>query len=626
MTRYDRLLLATARICLALVCLMPLVVSYSTIYPFVVGKALFARSLVEVALGAWLLLAWRVPGYRPRPSVILLALLAWLAVSALASFAGVNPTRSLWSDYARMHGVVELAHWFGFILVAAAVFRTIPSWRRLLAVNLAVGAVVSALGLAQYLGLVDWIFIFSTAQRAGSTLGSGLYLGAYAAMNAGLGAALLFLPWRGGRYWRGYWIRCLLAGVVALDLAGLWFSATRSGFLGVVVMALVFAGGALLLERRRIVVRGALGLLAALVLVASVGLLSGAMGVTADYDVMLRRLSSAASGDDNSIRHRLGTLRVGLEGYRERPALGWGPENYRSAWGRHITSEEYSGRIVDQAHNKAVDTLVATGTVGFFIYVLLWLALALTAARLALDREGPDRRFALAMAAALAGYLAISLFLFDTQSFMLQFALLAAFFASQEFDRAGLLAAWPAVVQRFARRLDGLARRRLALPAVSLVVAALVVFSLAQWSVRPFLAAQNMKLEETWALTLMEARRSYQIFPPLAAHRRYAMMINTINAMDSLPEHEVDFAMEYIGDEIRLALAEEPDNWYAHYLAAEFYRAAARRDERHTPLAEHHAGELERIGPDSPYLERTAAAEGISGSASSPTGVDRKGQ
>ena len=187
MTHYDRLLLATARICLALVCLMPLVVSYSTIYPFVVGKALFARSLVEVALGAWLLLAWRVPGYRPRPSVILLALLAWLAVSALASFAGVNPTRSLWSDYARMHGVVELAHWFGFILVAAAVFRTIPSWRRLLAVNLAVGAVVSALGLAQYLGLVDWIFIFSTAQRAGSTLGSGLYLGAYAAMNAGLG-------------------------------------------------------------------------------------------------------------------------------------------------------------------------------------------------------------------------------------------------------------------------------------------------------------------------------------------------------------------------------------------------------------------------------------------------------
>ena len=79
-----------------------------------------------------------------------------------------------------------------------------------------------------------------------------------------------------------------------------------------------------------------------------------------------------------------------------------GRRNYRSAWGRHITSEEYSGRIVDQAHNKAVDTLVATGTVGFFIYVLLWLALALTAARLALDREGPDRRFALAMAAALA--------------------------------------------------------------------------------------------------------------------------------------------------------------------------------------------------------------------------------
>ena len=367
MTQRERYLLNGVRVCLALVCLIPLVVSYTTVFPFVVGKSLLARSLVEIAFAGWLLLAWRAPEYRPRPSVILLALLAWLGVSTLAALLGVNVGRSLWSGYERMHGVVELAHWCGFILVAASVFRTFPAWQALLGVHLAVGAAVSALGLAGYLGLVGWVWVFSEVARAGSTLGSGLFLGAYAAMNAGFGVALLLCPWRDHWRWRGAWTRYLVAAAVVLNLAALWTSAARSGLLGVVAMALVFAAGALLLDRRRMVVGAALAALTVLVAVTAVGLLGGSLGLPAKYDVMSRRLSVAVAGEEGrSARNRLNTLRIGLEAYRERPLLGWGPENYRSAWGRHITVDEYSGHSVDQAHNKALDTLVSTGTAGFF--------------------------------------------------------------------------------------------------------------------------------------------------------------------------------------------------------------------------------------------------------------------
>ena len=262
-SRQDQWLLTAVRLCLVLVCLMPLVVSYSTVFPFVVGKALYARALVEIAFAGWLILAWRVPQYRPPPSIVLLALLGWLAVSILTSFTGVNVTRSLWSDYARMQGMVELAHWCGFILVVAAVFRSVAVWRLLLTVNLAVSALVSALGLGHFFGLVDWVFLFSETSRAGSTLGSGLFLGAYAMLSASLGVALLLLPWsdvqlrlwRSRFRWRGAWTRYLLVGAVFLNLAGLWFSASRSGLLGAVVMALVFAGGMLLLDRRPVVLR-----------------------------------------------------------------------------------------------------------------------------------------------------------------------------------------------------------------------------------------------------------------------------------------------------------------------------------------------------------------------------------
>ena len=616
----ERWLLATVQVCLTLVCLMPLVVSYSTVYPFVVGKSLFARALIEIAFAAWLLLAWRFPQYRPRPSVVLLALLAWLAVSALAALAGVNPTRSLWSGYERMHGVVELAHWCGFALVAASAFRTISSWRLLLTVNLGVSAVVSALGVAQYYGLIHWVFLFSEVARAGSTLGSGLYLGAYAAMNVGFGAALLLLPWGDRRYWRSYWTRCLLAGAVVVNLAGLWTSAARSGMLGLMVMALVFAAGVLLLERRAAVVRTALALLALLVVVSAVGLLGGRLGVAPQYDVMLGRMSSAVSGNDKSVLGRLGTLRVGLDAYRERPLLGWGPENFRSAWGRHVTDEEYSGRIVDQAHNKVVDTLVSTGTVGLFIYAVLWLALALAALRLALSRDGPDRRFAVAMAGVLAGYLAVSLFLFDTQSFMLQFALLAGFFASQEHRAAGLLPAWPARCRRIMERLEGFGRRRFAVPAMSLLVVAALVFCLTHWTVKPFQGAQNIKVQETWPQTLDEARERYQRFPALASLQRTAMVINTIGVMDALPEDDLDFVIDRVGEEILLELNHEQGNWQVHLLATAFYQAAARRDGEYAQLAEFHAGELERVAPHSPHLQLIGAFR--DGQSASGTGAD----
>ena len=92
------------------------------------------------------------------------------------------------------------------------------------------------------------------------------------------------------------------------------------------------------------------------------------LGIATEHNEMFKRLASAASGENTSVNNRLNTLRLGLEAYRERPILGWGHENFRSAWGRYVTEEQYSGRTVDQAHNKALDTLVSTGTVGFFVF------------------------------------------------------------------------------------------------------------------------------------------------------------------------------------------------------------------------------------------------------------------
>ena len=110
----DRGLLAAARTVVLLVLLMPLVVTPETVFPFVVGKALYSRALIEIALALWLALAARNPAYRPMLSRVVLAFAIYVAVSLLAGLTGVSPQRSLWSTYERMQGIVDLAHWLAF--------------------------------------------------------------------------------------------------------------------------------------------------------------------------------------------------------------------------------------------------------------------------------------------------------------------------------------------------------------------------------------------------------------------------------------------------------------------------------------------------------------------------------
>ena len=46
-----------------LLLLTPFIVDGSTVFPFVVGKALWSRSLIEVAFALWAVLALRDPAY-----------------------------------------------------------------------------------------------------------------------------------------------------------------------------------------------------------------------------------------------------------------------------------------------------------------------------------------------------------------------------------------------------------------------------------------------------------------------------------------------------------------------------------------------------------------------------------
>ena len=111
----------------------PFVISTGTVYPFVVGKALWSRTLIEIAFALWAVLALTRPGYGPPRSWVLVLLGVGLGVSLLSAWSGVSVERSMWSDFERMQGVVDQAHWCVLGVVLAAVLRTPREWRALLA-------------------------------------------------------------------------------------------------------------------------------------------------------------------------------------------------------------------------------------------------------------------------------------------------------------------------------------------------------------------------------------------------------------------------------------------------------------------------------------------------------------
>ncbi len=634
------------------VLLIPLVVTPSTIFPFVVGKALLARTIIEITFGCWLILALSCPEHRPPRSWVLLAFGLWLLVSALAAFAGVSPVRSFWSTYERMLGVVDLAHWFAYALVAASVFRSLPDWKLVFSLNLAVCSLVSLLGIGQHFGLynVPWLVWPDDTSRLGSTLGNPSYMGGYAAVSSLTGIGLLAYsmvnrqPSPGGTQARAarrrrqrttsmpgvsgeFWLRAFWLTAVLLALWVLWLSATRGSIVGLAAGIVVFAVGYIVWGKAPLVRWASPAFLLALIAVAT--LLFAARFTTAldplvYSSLTIERFVLLGEHEETArnVERRIESIDVGLRAYQDRPVWGWGPQNYRIAWGRHISLEGSRGNDFDQAHNKPMEELVASGILGILAYLAIWGLAAWVVIR-SLRRRNPGDQLLVFLAggAALAAYFAQNLFLFDTPTTMMLFALLIAFVAAEEewvagYDRqvqggskGSRSRALAALAQRvrlsWITRLLGFAATARGVTVLAPLVGPLVVAMIIFINVRAYQASQEAGRAlhpstsvEAQASGLMD---SIETFPNLANYPRIYLWVWAKNNFDSMTDEQFDRAMSQMAAQERSALEAEPENWRLYAELALMYQAAAERDSKYLPVAKSHIANVLRLAPNSRY-------------------------
>lgn len=419
-SRVEPLLTRLARLSLTAVAFVPLFSVPELMFPATVGRTALFRVLLGVAgLCAALLVALRVPVRTRGPGPVgwaLAALIGWLLV---AGALGAAPLRSVFGSLERTWGIVGWTSMLLWLLLLRAFFRA-SDWDRFFRVSLIVGGVIAVLALLQFFGVtVGWA---STAAggRPEATLGNPGYLGVYMAMVAGV-AALQAV--RTGAPTE----RRLVLVVGALALAACVASGTRAALLGVGIGG---AAGLLLATRwlgRTARVRLALGAALVALLAAAALVVPQARSALEDVSA-LDRLTRVAP-ESGSWRLRAEAWRVAVEGLREDPWTGVGPENFQVLHHRHVRPGDYSdsgpGLQFDRAHNMPLQMLATAGIPGGLAYLAFWgtlFALPFLVAR----REGASSaRTAVLTAIFVAYFVFLQLWFEDVSSFLLLVAVAA---------------------------------------------------------------------------------------------------------------------------------------------------------------------------------------------------------
>ncbi|MBI1888850.1 MAG: O-antigen ligase family protein [Candidatus Spechtbacteria bacterium] len=394
---------------------VPLVVHSSFFFPFVVPKAVFFWIFSEIAFAAFLILAISNREFRPKWNAVSLSFLLFFAITIVSSFAGINIERSFWSTFERMAGTVNWIHLAIFFIALSSTWKTVSDWKKLLSASFIAAILVAAIFLLQKIGVS--IIPFDT--RSGATIGNSSFMAAYLLFNVFFGfwlAAKAKDPWQKSLY---------AAGLVFIVLAIMLSSANGAIVSMLGGGALIFLGWLFFARRVPCARLGATALLGLGVLAGSVM----AWGVFTQNHAIVSKLPSFFS-NTGPIGARKVVWDIALKGIKERPLLGWGPENYNVVFTKYfnpcLALSECGGEIwFDRTHNIILDHLINSGIIGLLSYFSLFgSALYMIGRKFVSSKE--EWILPSVVIAALASYFVQNLLVFDMPSTYIMFSLTLA--------------------------------------------------------------------------------------------------------------------------------------------------------------------------------------------------------
>ena len=386
----------------------------SMFFPFITGKGFAFRILVEILFGLYAFLALSNPDYRPKSSWITKSVLLFIAVMFVADIFGANPYKSIWSNYERMEGFVLIAHLAMYYVVLSSVLNTRQLWERFFNTWIISSIVMSLYAVMQLAGT---IVISQGGVRVDATFGNAAYLAIYLVMNIFLCVYMIFR--KRGQSWPKY----VYGGAIVLQTIILYFTATRGAILGI-IGGILLTGLFMAWKERgnKTVRRTAYGFLAGAVLIVGVFFVLRDTSVVQNSPVLSRFSHMGIAEFKTQGRSYIWPMAV--EGFLDRPILGWGQESFNFVFNKYYDPGLYGQEEwFDRTHNMVLDWLIAGGIVGLLSYISMYVALFYYIWRKKTVLELSERSVLTGMVAA---YVFHNLFVFDMLiSYMIFFAILA---------------------------------------------------------------------------------------------------------------------------------------------------------------------------------------------------------
>ena len=413
----------------------PFIVTTSTVFPFVVGKAIWSRSLIEIIVGLYVLLAIRAPEYRPTRSLLLTLLALHFAAILVAGIFGSSFNLSFWSNYERMGGIFDLAHWLEQAAVLVFTVRSFGEWKLIASISLLFGLGAAFIGLAEKYDY-EIVGYFQDSHRVSGATGNPSFLAGHMMVNAMLALALLGDRLKNFPSEQTLVSKGVVAFYVFIAAISIWVlseTGTKGSTLSLMVGLVVGVGLYAVFSGRKRVRFVALVAGVAMPIAVIVLLLARDTSIVQDIasrNKLVDRVVSI-SLSDGSISLRTTGLRISGQAFVAKPITGWGRENFEVPFQRYQREGEIArgNPILDRAHNKPLDLLATTGILGFSTYLALWAWLGILAWR-RVRNEPSDRVFHATIAGPLVALFLHNLFLFDIAVTLLMFGLFAAWAAA----------------------------------------------------------------------------------------------------------------------------------------------------------------------------------------------------
>lgn len=402
-----------------------------TFFPFISGKNIVFRALVEIAFAAWVVLAFNHKQYRFewKKSPLFIAYTLFIIILFFADLFGVDRYKSFWSNFERMEGFFGHLHFYLYFVVLHGFVRALSQWRLLLKLHVGGNVLVALWAVCQFLGAKGYFFadhfpqtaawfserfpIHMSLNRLDATIGNSAYFAMYCLFFIFIAALL----WSQTQSKVG---KLFYPALIVLNAVLLFYSGTRGTMIGLLVGGVVTLALMAWKEKGHTRTLFLAGLIATFIAIAALFSLKDSSFVQSSPT--LARIASISPKDVTTMS-RISIWKISYEAFTERPILGYGQDTFGYIFARKFMPSMWNLEPwYDRSHNVFFDWLVAAGILGLLSYLSLFaVAFYLMWVK---GKAMPFKEKAI-ISGALLGYFVHNIFVFDNMtSYVLFFTLL----------------------------------------------------------------------------------------------------------------------------------------------------------------------------------------------------------